>query len=93
MRRYEEYLATIDTIYPDQFQREFAAYVAANLVPAQPMPVRAGFITGLIDVVGNWLQRRKGRHSLTEMSIEQLADIGITRVAANREAAKSRFLA
>lgn len=93
MRRYEEYLATIDTIYPDQFQRESALYVAADLLPARPMQVRDGLVAALIDVIGNWLQRRKGRHSLKEMSIEQLSDIGVTRVSANREAAKSRFLA
>lgn len=93
MRRYDEYLATIDTIYPDQYRREADAYVAADLLAPASMPVRAGLVAGFIDGLANWLARRRGRRALTEMSSEQLADIGVTRLAANREAARSRFLA
>lgn len=92
MRKYDEYLATIDTMYPDRYERETAFYVAGDLIEPAPMPVRPGFIGGLIDMVANWSVRRKGRQELLDMGDDQLADIGITRIGANREASRSRFL-
>jgi len=93
MRKYEEYLSTIDTIYPDRYEREIAFHVAGDLLPPAPMPVRAGLLRGLLDTLRNWAARRDGRQALREMSAEQLRDIGITRLAAESEAARSRFLA
>lgn len=92
MRKYDEYLVTIDTIYPDRYERESAFYVAADLAPEAPMPVRSGIIAGLIDALSNLLVQRAGRKALVDMDESQLRDIGVTRIAANREAAKSRFL-
>jgi uncharacterized protein YjiS (DUF1127 family) len=40
-----------------------------------------------------WLQLRRTRQSLMELTDEQLRDVGITRRMADREAAKSRFIA
>ncbi len=92
MRKYDEYLVTIDTIYPDRYERETAFYIASDLVSQAPMPVRPGFVAGLIDALWNGLTRRAGRRALLDMDESQLRDIGVTRVAANREAARSRFL-
>ncbi len=92
MRKYDEYLVTIDTIYPDRYERETAFYVAADLVSQAPMPVRSGIIAGLIDVLKNASARRAGRSALLDMDESQLRDIGVTRIAANREASKSWFL-
>lgn len=93
MRKYDEYLATIDTMYPDRYEREVAFYVAGDLLQSAEMPVRTGVIAGLIDILGNWAARRRGRRILRDMGEDQLRDIGVTRVSAAREAAKSRFLA
>lgn len=92
MRKYEEYLSTIDTIYPDRYERESAFYVAGDLIPPAPIPVRAGVVAGMLDLLRNWAMRRDGRRALIEMGEEQLRDIGVTRIAARREAGKSRFL-
>ncbi|MNI05536.1 hypothetical protein D3C73_584900 [compost metagenome] len=92
MRKYDEYLVTIDTIYPDRYEREAAFYVAADLVSQAAMPVRPGFMAGLIDVLRNVSTRRAGRKALLDMDETQLRDIGVTRIAANREAARSLFL-
>jgi uncharacterized protein YjiS (DUF1127 family) len=40
-----------------------------------------------------WLQLRRTRQSLLELTDDQLRDVGITRRMADREAAKSRFIA
>ncbi|MNE97540.1 hypothetical protein D3C80_1959080 [compost metagenome] len=56
------------------------------------MPVRPGFMAGLIDVLRNVSTRRAGRKALLDMDETQLRDIGVTRIAANREAARSLFL-
>ncbi|AYD01251.1 DUF1127 domain-containing protein [Neorhizobium sp. NCHU2750] len=93
MRKYEEYLSTIDTIYPDRYERESAFHVVGDMLPPAPMPVRTGFIAGLLDIVRNWQTRRAGRRVLRDMDHGQLQDIGVTRIAAEREVAKSRFLA
>lgn len=91
MRRIEQYLATIDTMYPDQYRRELE-WVAKDILPPAPMPVRRKGWTAILDVVGNWRARRSGRRDLLDMSDEQLSDIGITRIDARGEAAKSRLL-
>lgn len=92
MRKYDEYLVTIDTIYPDRYERETAFYMAADLAQPAPMPARSGLIAGLIDALRNISLRRSGRKALLDMDEDQLRDIGVTRIAANREAARSRFL-
>lgn len=92
MRKYDEYLATIDTMYPDRYERETAFYIAGDILQPAPMPVRPGFVAGLVDMVRNWSMQRKGRRELLDMGDDQLLDIGITRISAHREAAKSRFL-
>lgn len=93
MRKYDEYLSTIDTIYPDRYERETAFYAAGDLLPPAPMPVRSGLIAGMLDLLVNWTARRQGRKVLRDMDGHQLQDIGVTRIAADREAAKSRLLA
>jgi len=92
MRKYDEYLVTIDTIYPDRYEREAAFYVAKDLLPEATMTVRLGVVAGLIDALKNALTRRSGRAALLDMDESQLRDIGVTRIAAKREAGKSWFL-
>lgn len=93
MRKLDEYLVTIDTIYPDTYQREPLFFVTGDLLAPAPMPARREGLGGLLDVFGNWMARRRGRHALLDMSAEQMQDIGITRFDAKQEAAKSSFLA
>lgn len=92
MRKLDQYLVTIDTIYPDRYHRESPAWVAQDILPPAPMPQRREGWAGILDIVGNWLARREGRKALLEMSDEQLRDIGVSRVDARGEAAKSRLL-
>jgi uncharacterized protein YjiS (DUF1127 family) len=92
MRKLDEYLVTIDTIYPDAYQREAMLFVAGDISAPASMPQRQGGVGGLLDRVGNWVTRRKGRQALLEMSDEQLQDVGLTRLDARKEAAKSRYL-
>ncbi|OHV81141.1 DUF1127 domain-containing protein [Rhizobium sp. LCM 4573] len=92
MRRLNEYLATIDTIYPDSFVRESQLRASGDLLAPSPLPAPRKGVLGLIDIYRNWNIRRKGRLALLDMEEAQLRDIGLTRVEARREAAKSRFL-
>lgn len=92
MRKLDQYMVTIDTIYPDAYQREAGFVVTGDLMAPAAMPVRRGGLVRLFDRVGNWFARRKGRQALLEMSLEQLRDIGVSRVDARREAAKSLLL-
>ncbi|MCQ2004060.1 DUF1127 domain-containing protein [Rhizobium sp. NRK18] len=57
------------------------------------MDVLSGRFGSHADSVKSWLQLRRTRQSLLELSDEQLRDVGITRRMADREAAKSRFIA
>jgi uncharacterized protein YjiS (DUF1127 family) len=92
MRKLDEYLATIDTIYPDRYQRESIFFVTGEILSPAPMPAPRSGLAGLMDGMRNWVSRRRGRQALLDMSDEQLSDIGITRHTARLEAAKSRFL-
>jgi Uncharacterized conserved small protein len=91
MRKFDEYLVTIDTIYPDGYVRELQFRAAGDLLAPAPMPTRSG-IHGLIDAWRNWRARRAGRLALREMSENQLRDIGLTRLEARQEADRSRLL-
>ncbi len=91
MRKFDEYLVTIDTIYPDSYQREAHFLATADLLQPAAMPVRTG-LAGLFDRLRNWSARRDSRRALLEMSEGQLSDIGITRREAREEAYRSRFL-
>jgi uncharacterized protein YjiS (DUF1127 family) len=92
MRKLDEYLVTIDTIYPDSYRRESPFYVTGDLLAPSEMPVRREGLGGLLDMFGNWVARRKGRQALLDMDVERLRDIGVTHADAKQEAAKSRFL-
>ena len=92
MRRLNEYLATIDTIYPGNFARESQLRAGGDLLAPSPLPAPRKGLLGIIDIYRNWSIRRKGRVALLDMDEGQLRDIGLTRVEAHREAAKSRFL-
>lgn len=91
MRRFDEYLVTIDTIYPDGYTRESQFGATGDLLAPASMPVRPGLL-GLIDRWENWRSRRAGRLALREMSEDQLRDIGLTRSEAWNEAGRSRLL-
>ncbi|MBR0555316.1 DUF1127 domain-containing protein [Ciceribacter sp. L1K23] len=92
MRRYDEYLITIDTIYPDSYVRESQFLASGDLLAPAPMPAPRSGILGLVDRWRNWNARRAGRLSLRDMSDEQLRDIGVSRLEAMSEAGRSRLL-
>ena len=56
------------------------------------MQVLVGRADALRSGFKDWLQLRRTRQSLLELSDEQLRDVGITRRMADDEAAKSRFI-
>lgn len=91
MRRFDEYLVTLDTIYPDEYVREPQIHAFDDLLSPAPMPVRSG-LRRLVDLWVNWRQKRAGRLALREMSEDQLRDIGLTRREACDEARRSRLL-
>jgi uncharacterized protein YjiS (DUF1127 family) len=93
MRKIDEYLIPIGTIQTSNDQQEPLFLMAGQLLAPAPMPMRTSGFPALRDAVRNWLAQRRSRQALLEMSDEQLLDIGITRRAARREAARSRFLA
>ncbi|NML73391.1 DUF1127 domain-containing protein [Rhizobium sp. S-51] len=84
------YLSAIDTIYPDGYQRETLFRSTGDMLsPAvRPKGIWARFTQGF----SNWRMKRAGRLALSELTDEQLRDIGITRVAAEQEARKSWLL-
>ncbi|MGR6430675.1 DUF1127 domain-containing protein [Rhizobium sp. PAMB 3174] len=57
------------------------------------MDVLAGRAVAVSASFKEWLQLRRTRQSLMELTDEQLRDVGITRRMADHEAAKSRFIA
>ncbi|MNW12719.1 hypothetical protein D3C71_2104810 [compost metagenome] len=61
-----------------------------------PMPLTIAAPTTVIGrvlaVIRKWHIKRAGRIALRELTDDQLLDIGITRLQARQESAKSRFL-
>lgn len=84
------YLSAIDTIYPDGYQRETLFRNTGDMLSPDARP--KGVWARLTQRFSNWRMKRAGRLALSELTDEQLRDIGITRVAAEQEARKSWLL-
>ncbi|MNL64313.1 hypothetical protein D3C87_1885140 [compost metagenome] len=92
MRKMDQYLNTIDTIYPDGYQREFLFRENGDMVDKAPEANTAGgFLSRLIQVVANWSVKRGSRLALRDLDDAQLRDIGISREQAVLEARKAQF--
>lgn len=90
MRKIDQYTGTIDTIYPDCFERERIFRDAGDMLePARTGSEPKTLIGRLYARFSMWQMKRAGRMALRELSDEQLADIGITHAEARAEVAKS----
>lgn len=93
MRKLDQYLSTIDTIYPDSHARESYFRDAGDMLEPQPLhyPHEGGILSRLVSVLRTWSVKRRGRAVLRELSDHGLDDIGVTRVEARRETEKNWF--
>ncbi len=94
MRKLNEYLVTIDTIYPDGYERERVFRDAGDMVEAQPFPaVKPRTLMGrIISPFATWFRKRRSRLSLRELTPEQLHDIGLSRCETTAELEKAYLL-
>lgn len=94
MRKLNEYLVTIDTIDPDEYERERVFRDAGEMVDAQPFPVATPrtLMGRIISPVKIWFAKRQSRLSLRDLSPSQLRDIGLSRCDAASELKKASIL-
>ena len=79
MRKHDEYLVTIDTIYPDSYTRSNYQFVRRDMLEPQPRPVFRTGLGGVIDRFVDWRARRTSLASLQELDDNLLADVGLRR--------------
>ena len=93
MRRIDQYLSTIDTIYPDGHARESLFRDSGEMLESRPMafPQNGTVLSRIWAAMRLWSERRAGRIVLRELSDDLLRDIGVTREEARRESEKARF--
>lgn len=92
MRKIDQYMSTIDTLYPDGFVREVPFRDSGDMVDQAPVPVvKAGLLARAAWAVWMWHIKRSSRLTLRDLDHSQLRDIGITREQAVIEASKSYF--
>lgn len=77
-------------MYPDGFVRESLFRSSGDLLA--PPERHATFLARLWLSLRHWRMKRAGRMALHELTDDQLRDIGVTRVAAEREVQRSRLL-
>lgn len=94
MRKLDEYLVTIDTMYPDGYAREHVFRDAGDMVEAQPFPevTHRTALGRLFSPLVRWFRKRESRLSLRDLSPDQLRDIGLSRREALEELDKARTL-
>lgn len=94
MRKMDQYLTTIDTMYPDSYTREYVFRDDGDMVDPVPLTITAQnhAFGRFVAAIRTWHIKRAGRLALRELTDEQLLDIGISRSQARNETAKSRFL-
>lgn len=92
MRKMDQYLTTIDTIYPDGHARETIFRDSGEMLAPPAIAAPKDVLRGLLARFRAWRMKRNGRLALRELSDDQLEDIGITRAQARKEAEKSTFL-
>ncbi|UHS61566.1 DUF1127 domain-containing protein [Agrobacterium vaccinii] len=92
MRKLDQYLSTIDTMYPDSYARERVFRDDGEMVSPAPFQAEPRTVfERLLGVFGQWQRKRNTRLALRELTAEELADIGITRQDAMREFSKARL--
>ncbi len=92
MRKMDQYLNTIDTIYPDGYRREFLFRDNGDMVDAAPADARTyGVLSRVVRAVVAWNAKRTSRLALRDLDDSQLRDIGINRSQAMIEARKAHF--
>ncbi|WP_147177891.1 MULTISPECIES: DUF1127 domain-containing protein [Alphaproteobacteria] len=84
------YMSSIDTIYPDGYARETIFRSPGDMLTPATQP--SGAMARLWQRLSHWRMKRAGRLALSELTNDQLRDIGLTRVEADREVRKSRLL-
>lgn len=94
MRRMDQYLSTINTIYPDGYTRETYVRDAGDMLDPRPLayPHNGGPLSRLWTAFRVWREKRQGRLVLRELSDEMLKDIGVSPAEARQEAGRSFFL-
>lgn len=94
MRKIDQYLSTIDTIYPDGYARESFSRDTGDMLEPQPLWFGhdGSLLSRLYAAWRTWAVKRHGRAVLRELSDERLDDLGLTREDVRREAGKSLFL-
>lgn len=94
MRKLDQYLSTIDTMYPDGYTRESYFRDAGDMLDPRPLayPHTGGLFSRIVARLRAWSTKRQSRAVLRELSDYELDDIGITASQARREANKSRFI-
>lgn len=94
MRKLDQYLSTIDTIYPDGHARESYFRDSGDMLAPRALEfVHNGtLLSRLWAALRTWHVKRVGRTVLRELSDDMLRDIGVTREEALREADRSRVL-
>ncbi len=91
MRKMDEYLVKMDTLYPDGYSRETLFRTSGDMLAPAPAPSRraGNILVRAIWAIVLWQQRRNSRAALLELNDDLLRDIGITRCQADAEARKS----
>ncbi len=72
----QDYMDTIDTMYPDGYARESLFRSSGDMLTQQPVERRLW--KRLWDGLRYWRMRRAGRLSLRDLTDHELADIGVT---------------
>ncbi|MCI9865277.1 DUF1127 domain-containing protein [Rhizobium skierniewicense] len=89
MLKMDQYNKTIDTMYPDGYERERIFRDSGDMLDPKSVSVARGFFARLFERIALSTAKRAGRLALRELSEEQLADIGLTRHEALEEARKA----
>ncbi|WP_348532393.1 DUF1127 domain-containing protein [Rhizobium sp. RU36D] len=88
----DQYLNTIDTIYPDGYQREFLFRDNGDMVDAAPVDDRKrSLLSRVFRAMSAWNTKRSSRLALRDLNDSQLRDIGVSRSQAMIEARKAQF--
>ena len=90
MRKLDQYLSTIDTIYSDNYTRERVFSDMVDAAPFQAPP--RNVLERLLGSFAAWRRKRASRLALGELSDEQLSDVGLTKYEATQELSKTRLL-
>jgi len=92
MRKMDEYLVKLDTIYPDGYGRETLFRSSGDMLEAPAALPSGNFLVRVWRVIAFWQQRRHSRLVLRELDDNLLRDIGLSRLEADREARKPGYV-